>query len=93
MSIRDEIAALRAEIEARRSKPSAAVAASSESPNPRETPADGDSGAPSVDAFIRMISETLDELPKELDLYPRLTALVTFGVGLALGALIGRQSR
>lgn len=92
MGIRDEIGALRAEIEARRGAYVAAVGANAPR-DPQGTPADGTSAAQSAESFLRMFSETLDELPSELDRYPRVTALAAFGIGLTLGAIIGRQFR
>jgi hypothetical protein len=92
MGIRDEIAALRAEIEARRGA-SVAAAGASTPLDPKGMPAEGISAAQSADSFLRMFSETLDELPSELDRYPRLTAFAAFGIGLTLGAIIGRPFR
>jgi hypothetical protein len=92
MSIKDEIAALRAEIAAKREKSSAAAQASNTSPD-RDAGVDGTSGAQSIEAFMKLFGETLDELPNELDRYPRLTAFAAFGVGLAFGAFLGRRLR
>ena len=46
-----------------------------------------------VEACLKSVNDTLDEFADELDRFPRLTAVVALGVGVAVGVVIGRQLR
>lgn len=91
MSIRDEIAALRAQIEAR-----ARATAPAGEPFPGLAPQGNgqpESGAPEVETLLEEVNALLDDFSDELDKYPKLTALAALGVGVALGVIISRQFR
>ncbi len=91
MSIRDEIAALRAEIDAHARAP-----APTGEPSPGLSPQGNgrpESGASEVETLLDEVNALLDDFSEELDRYPKLTALAALGVGVALGVIIGRQFR
>lgn len=91
MTLMGEIQALRAEIEAHgRRIPSQDGNDGAATDEPSQTVAHDLHG---TEAFLKEVSETLDEFADELDRFPRLTALVALGVGLAVGVVIGRQRR
>ena len=46
-----------------------------------------------IDRLIAIARDTVDELGNDVDKFPRLTALTSFGVGLTLGFALGRQTR
>jgi hypothetical protein len=87
MSLKDEIAALREEIDRRlRAEPEAPISA----------PADGRNGAEGnegIDAILASARSAVDELGHDIDKFPRLSAITAFGVGLTLGIALGRQAR
>lgn len=95
-SLRSEIASLRAEMDdwarqapvqerqERKSGPSLDL---------DERQASGTHERNDVEKLLEVMNTTLDEFSDDLDKHPRLTALAALGVGLALGVLIGRQSR
>lgn len=93
MSLKDEIAALRAEIDVRARRPPVDEEGSSSSPVPDQPQAGRASDRYEVETLLSLMNDTLDEFAEELDKYPRLTALAALGVGLALGIVIGRQLR
>ena len=93
MSLKTEIAALRAEIDARARRITADEKNSSSSPVSNETPAASSRDPHDVESFLKMMNDTLDEFGEELDKYPRLSALAALGVGLSLGIVVGRQLR
>lgn len=87
MSLKEEIAALREEIDRR-----SPVRAES----PAATPADNQNGSEDsggVDAILASAKMAVDELGHDIDKFPRLSAITAFGVGLTLGIALGRQVR
>jgi hypothetical protein len=93
MSLKDEIAALRAEIDGRARRPPVDEKGSSSSSVPDQPQAGRPSDRYDVETLLSLMNDTVDEFAEELDKYPRLTALAALGAGLALGILIGRQVR
>lgn len=87
MSLKDEIAALREEIDRRsRARPEA----------PAMNPADNQNGTEDsggIDAILASAKMAVDELGHDIDKFPRLSAITAFGVGLTLGIALGRQVR
>lgn len=93
MSLKDEIAALREAFNTRDQKTMGGEEGlgsqpSSDGQGPATAPEPSD-----IEALLEAMNSALDELSVELDRFPKLTALAAFGFGLALGVLIGRQSR
>ena len=87
MSLKDEIAALREEIERKlRANAEPAVRPPADSSNS----ADGNEG---IDAILASARSAVDELGHDIDKFPRLSAITAFGVGLTLGIALGRQAR
>ena len=93
MSLMSEIQTLRAQFDAYASKASAADARVQQEPAPQHPHPDSPHDGPDIEAFLKVLNETLDEFADELDRFPRLTALAMLGVGLAAGVVIGRQLR
>jgi hypothetical protein len=93
VSLKSEIAALRAEIDARARGTAAELGSSTSSPRVEEQRAGNKHDLHDVDALLKMLNDTLDEFAEELDKYPRLTALTALGVGLALGVVLSRRLR
>jgi len=93
MSLKDEIAALREVFNAREQR----VTGGARQPDSQLSSDGQGSAAPptrnDAEALLEAMNSTLDELSVDLDRFPRLTALAAFGCGLALGLLIGRNSR
>ncbi|PPB80974.1 hypothetical protein LV82_01707 [Albidovulum inexpectatum] len=92
MTLKSEIEALQAEIRARASRarpPGVKAAPDHNTAPPDEAPHD----AETIDGFLKLVGETLDEFGEEIDRYPRLAAMAALGVGLALGLLVGRATR
>jgi hypothetical protein len=85
MSLKQEIAALREEIE-RRSR------AKTEAPPASATGENGERHR-GVDAILASAASAIEEVGGEVDKFPRLGAIAAFGVGLALGVILGRQVR
>jgi hypothetical protein len=83
VALKDEIAALRKEFSERpRVRPQPPPAADQHS--------ESDGG---IEAILTSVSEVVDELGQDVDKFPRLSAIAAFGLGLALGAALGRQIR
>lgn len=82
MSVKDEIAALRAEFAARNERHSGA---------PPEKADEAGPAARGEEAFLQAFGGVIDALPADIEHYPRLTALAALGVGTAIGLLIGRR--
>jgi hypothetical protein len=98
MSLKSEIQALRAEIDAHARKAPAAEEGAASAAGPETLPSGEahdrqDATQQDIEAFLKTVNETLDAFAEELDKYPRLGALAALGVGLAAGIVIGRQSR
>ncbi len=90
MSLQDEITRLRAEIERKR----VSRQSHDNSAQPiEETTREGENEQAEVEAFFAAVNATLEEFAGEIDKYPRLTAISAFGVGLAIGLVIGRRTR
>lgn len=90
MNLQDEITRLRAEIESKRvyRKSRDNSAQSLDEPVPKSETEQAE-----VEAFFAAVNATLEEFAGEIDKYPRLTAISAFGVGLAIGLVIGRRTR
>lgn len=87
MSLKDEIAALREEIDGRlRAKTEPPMSAPADSRNSAE-------GNEGIDAILASARSAIDELGHDIDKFPRLSAMTAFGVGLTLGIALGRQTR
>ena len=87
MSLKDEIAALREEIDRRlRAKAETPVSTPADSRNSKE-------GNEGIDAILASARSAVDELGHDIDKFPRLSAITAFGVGLTLGIALGRQAR
>jgi hypothetical protein len=84
MSLKEEIAALREEI-AQRSR------AKTEASRPGATGENGERHG--LDAILASAASLVEELGQDVDKFPRLSAMTAFGVGLALGVVLGRQGR
>ena len=93
MSLKSEIAALRAELDARAHGTATEQRSPSPSPRVEEQQAGGTHDPHDVETLLKMLNDTLDEFAEELDKYPRLTALSVLCVGLVLGVVIGRRLR
>ena len=90
MSLKDEIAQLRAEFDAHVATQAATARKAAETV--RDTASEiGDSAR--MEALMETIGDTLDDMSGEIEKFPKLTALAALGVGLALGVVIGRQLR
>lgn len=90
MSLKDEIAQLRAEFDAHVATQAATARKAAETV--RDTAGEiGDSAR--MEALMETIGDTLDDMSGEIEKFPKLTALAALGVGLALGVVIGRQLR
>ena len=89
MTLKDEIAALRDEIDKKMRGPADEPGAkrSIDSLQPETAELNG------VDRLIALAKDTVEELGNDVDKFPRVTAMTTFGVGLALGFALGRQTR
>lgn len=92
MSLMSEIQTLRAQIDAH-ANASAANAGIKQKTAPQHAPPDSPHDGTDIEAFLKVLNETLDEFADDLDRFPRLTALAAIGVGLAAGVVIGRQLR
>jgi hypothetical protein len=89
MTLKSEIAALREEIEKIKQQPPPA-------PTPPRTEQTVEPDQPArigPDELIAAANSVIDELQQDIDKYPRLTAIAAFGLGLAVGVFVGRQSR
>ncbi|GEO85905.1 hypothetical protein ACQKP1_24245 [Allorhizobium sp. NPDC080224] len=87
MNLMSEILALRSEIEAHARK------VPSDDRSEDEPPAGNVTEPHDVETLLKLVNETVDEFAGELDRFPRLTALVALGVGLAAGVVISRRFR
>lgn len=94
MTLMDEINALRKDLDEVRRKQSKA--------EPGERAADAEA-APQADAGIEQpegldallgaVNAAVEDFSEEIEKYPRIAAITTLAVGLALGYAIGRQVR
>jgi len=84
--LQDEIAALREEIAA-----SSGRSATTGGPSPQDDRSER--GGREVETLLEEVNAMLDDFSEELDRHPRLAALAALGVGLVLGAALGRRLR
>lgn len=91
MSLKSEIEALRAEIQALARPTPDGNGNEGEAPAAQEWGRGDDRH--DVEAFLKSVNDTLDKFADDLDRFPRLTALAALGVGVAVGVVIGRQLR
>ncbi|WP_414463588.1 hypothetical protein [Hyphomicrobium sp. DY-1] len=89
MSLENKIALLRAEINATARSTSSRELPSEVPQAPTASVENRDQQE--IESLIKLINDALDELPKEIEKYPRLTAIGAFGVGLAFGVILDRR--
>ena len=83
MRLSEEIAALRKELADR----------SNQQSTPSAKAEEGAAADVGVQAVLASVGEIVDELGGNVDKFPRLSVIAAFGLGLALGAALGRQLR
>lgn len=90
MTLRSEIASLRKAIEKQESS-----ASEVEAPVPLASVSAEDDvdKQTSFDSLLKMVGETIEDLGKDVDTYPRLMALTAFAIGLSLGVAISPRGR
>jgi hypothetical protein len=89
MSLKDEIAALRDEIDKR-----AGSRLSDGTNSDRKVGgSEPDIAELGVDRLVALAKDTVEELGNDVDKFPRVAAITTFGAGFALGFALGRQTR
>jgi hypothetical protein len=89
MTLMREIAALREEIDNHARAPREAEAHS-------EPGGDDDMGAAKgsgIETLLAAARATVEELEEDIEKFPQLSALAAFGIGLALGIVVGRHLR
>lgn len=86
MTLKDDITALRALLEEQARSTRKAAAPSEPAAHPEEDP-------DRFEALMQTVSATIEDLGKEVDDHPRLTALTTFAIGLSLGMALSPRGR
>lgn len=86
MALKDDITALRALLEEQACSQRKAAA-----PSQPEAPPEDDPGR--FEALMQAVSATIEDLGREVDDHPRLTALTTFAIGLSLGMALSPRGR
>ncbi len=88
MSLKSEIAALRAAAERLRASKSAAA-----SPQAGAAPEPEDLAQTTIDGLLRAVGETVKDVEADIEKYPQLAALAAFGLGLCLGLAVRPRRR
>lgn len=94
MTLKDEINALRNDLEDLRRQQSKAQ--KKEKTTEAEAAPQAEAGAEQVeglDALLGAVNAAVEDFSEEIEKYPRIAAITSLAVGLALGYVIGRQVR
>jgi GTP1/Obg family GTP-binding protein len=89
MTLMNEITALREEIDKHARAPREAEAHS----QPGEGEEIGAAKGSGIETLLAAARATVEELEDDIEKFPQLSALAAFGIGLALGIVVGRHLR